>query len=477
MYNNKNSVIQKFEFSNKVIEIHSGDITDVFADVIVSSDDNHITMSGGVSRSISNAGGEELWNESRKFVPAQLGMAIVTSAGRLHAKYVFHAIVIDLDKWIWPDERIIYSVTTSCLAEAERLNCHVLAMPALGTGTGGLFSETTAQAMISAILKELKHSIVLQKVIIVLNRSDTLFDFFKYTIEKTIEIEYEEKLEKLQSDKEKLLAELQQRSPYQNLPFPIAILRRLIEMHDSFHSKFTATIECTESIIRYCGSIVLAEQLRFDPSKKEALFKFFNVYAGFGSWIRHLEDTLMLLKGKEAIHPIIPEIQTFYFSKNRSRIDKIKEIRDKNLGHGGTLFDNVYKEQYEDLICELDAILQGLSFLTDYPLIVVTDIDIQELDFEYQIMKLMGDNVVFPKDTLRSGSLRLAKDTPYILDKNRIYALPLKPFLIFESCPYCHTQETFFLEKTESDKLSYHTHRSNHRLSTKKYLDCFKSLG
>lgn len=473
MYEYTNSVIERFEFSGRVIEIQLGDITEVTADVIVSSDDNHITMGGGVSLSILNAGGEEIWNESRKYVPAQLGTAVVTPAGRLHAKYVFHAIVIDFDQGIWPNGNVVQSATTSCFTEAERLNCRTLALPALGTGAGGLVSETTAQAMISAILKALKQCVVLQKVIIVLNRRDTLFDFFKYALEKTIKEEYEEKLEALRRDKEKLLTELREKTPYQNLPFPIAVTRRIIEGHSVFHSKFTATIECAESVVRYCGAIVLAEQLRIDPTKGRTLFKYFNRYANFGSWIEKLEEALHFLKGNESTFSIIPEIQAFYFSKHRGHIRRIKEIRDEKHGHGGTLSDSAYKDLYEGLICELDATLEGLAFMTEYPLIVVTQTDVREMDFEYQIVKLMGDNVIFTKDTLHTTSLRLAKDTPYILDERRQQVLSLPPFLIFETCPNCHIQETFFLEHTSSDELTYHTHRANHRLYTKKYLERF----
>jgi O-acetyl-ADP-ribose deacetylase (regulator of RNase III) len=55
-------------------------------------------MGGGVSRSISRAGGEAIVQDARKHVPLGIGDVAVTSAGHLPAKYVFHAVTLDYSK-------------------------------------------------------------------------------------------------------------------------------------------------------------------------------------------------------------------------------------------------------------------------------------------------------------------------------------------------------------------------------------------
>ena len=185
-----------------------------------------------------------------------------------------------------------------------------------------------------------------------------------------------------------------------------------------------------------------------------------------------LETTLECLKRK-ASFPIISEIQSFYFSPNKGHIKEIIKARNDEHAHGATLIENAYKPLYENIVYKLDKILENANFLSEFPLIVVTQIDILEGGFEYEVVKIMGDNIIFPKDTLHFQDLRLSRNILYLLDKEQQQILPLAPFLIFEVCPYCHIQETFFLEIT-NDKLStYHTYRANHRLKTEKYLRNF----
>jgi O-acetyl-ADP-ribose deacetylase (regulator of RNase III) len=86
---------RSYTFEKSRINIVFGDITSSTAQVIVSSDDYYITMGGGVSGAILRAGGQEIMIDAAKKVPAKLGDVVVTTAGRLKAQYVFHAITIE----------------------------------------------------------------------------------------------------------------------------------------------------------------------------------------------------------------------------------------------------------------------------------------------------------------------------------------------------------------------------------------------
>ena len=68
-------------------------------DVLVSSDDNYLSHGGGVSRALWVAGGEALIGAdvSGDSSTRVLGDVVVTGAGRLNAKAIFHAITIDFD--------------------------------------------------------------------------------------------------------------------------------------------------------------------------------------------------------------------------------------------------------------------------------------------------------------------------------------------------------------------------------------------
>ena len=95
----------------------------------------------------------------------------------------------------------------------------------------------------------------------------------------------------------------------------------------------------------------------------------------------------------------------------------------------------------------------------------------------YEFIKIMGDNIIFPKGHITFETLHLSRNTLYVLDQKHQQALPLAPFLIFETCPRCHIHETFFLEITNKEESTYHTYRGNHRLKTDKYIQSFRIDG
>ncbi|HJZ48770.1 MAG TPA: macro domain-containing protein [Roseiflexaceae bacterium] len=100
-----------YKINKTTFRVCYGNITELVADALVSSDDNYLTMSGGVSLSLLLAGGETIQREARKQVPLKAGDVAVTSAGYLKAKFIFHAVTIDYDKLIYPNEEIVCSAT------------------------------------------------------------------------------------------------------------------------------------------------------------------------------------------------------------------------------------------------------------------------------------------------------------------------------------------------------------------------------
>lgn len=85
---------RKYTFNNSTITIKFGNIIE--SQVIVSSDDCYITMGGGVSHAIFNAGGETIFRDAQKLVPVSIGDVAVTTAGSLgYQKYIFHCITLD----------------------------------------------------------------------------------------------------------------------------------------------------------------------------------------------------------------------------------------------------------------------------------------------------------------------------------------------------------------------------------------------
>ena len=140
-----------YSINNTVFRVAYGDITAISADALVSSDDNHLTMGGGVSWAIASAGGEIIRHEARKHIPLQLGDVAVTSAGELLAKYILHAVTIDYDTMTNASQDSIHAATLKCMQLADTLGAHHIAFPALGTGVAGFPFQLAAEVMTQTI--------------------------------------------------------------------------------------------------------------------------------------------------------------------------------------------------------------------------------------------------------------------------------------------------------------------------------------
>jgi O-acetyl-ADP-ribose deacetylase (regulator of RNase III) len=140
-----------YAINNTVFRVAYGDITAIQADALVSSDDSHLTMGGGVSCAIASAGGEIIRHEARKHIPLQLGDVAVTSAGDLFAKYILHAVTIDYDTMIYASQDSIHAATLKCMQLADTLGIHHIAFPALGTGVAGFPFQLAAEVMTQTI--------------------------------------------------------------------------------------------------------------------------------------------------------------------------------------------------------------------------------------------------------------------------------------------------------------------------------------
>ena len=69
-----------------------GNIVEVQVDAIVNAANSGLRGGGGVDGAIHRAGGPLIMEECRKIGGCPTGSAVATTAGRLPAKYVFHAV-------------------------------------------------------------------------------------------------------------------------------------------------------------------------------------------------------------------------------------------------------------------------------------------------------------------------------------------------------------------------------------------------
>jgi O-acetyl-ADP-ribose deacetylase (regulator of RNase III) len=157
-----------YQFGKSKLTLRFGDITTTDTQVIVSSDDYYLSMGGGVSASISKAGGNEIALDAAKNVPAELGDVVVTTAGRLKSKFVFHGITIGNGTDRTEPKDIVKSTTIKCLDLLTTLNVNSISFPALGAGMAGFSYEDVAIEMSKVISEYLAKSKLELDVIIYL---------------------------------------------------------------------------------------------------------------------------------------------------------------------------------------------------------------------------------------------------------------------------------------------------------------------
>jgi WD40 repeat protein/O-acetyl-ADP-ribose deacetylase (regulator of RNase III) len=167
--------LSEFLVADKLVRIYQGDITNLAADVIVSSDDTYLSMRGGVSRGIRRIGGEEIYRESQNFRISNalsIGDVVVTSAGNLPAKKIFHGTVIDWQLELFPSKNIIQKVVHDCLIKANKYGYKTIVFPLLGTGAGCLDKQIALEMMLKQITMDLStiHQTILEVLITLYGR-------------------------------------------------------------------------------------------------------------------------------------------------------------------------------------------------------------------------------------------------------------------------------------------------------------------
>ncbi len=164
--NNAIERVANYKLNNSTFRVSYGDITKLKVDAIVSSDDNKLSMDGGISAAILKAGGPEIRNDANRKVPLSIGQVAVTTAGNLSAKYIFHAITIDSTNKFFATEETIKIATLKSLQLAETLGISNIAFPAIGTGAARFPIQKAAEVMTKTIAEHLLGNTSLELVIL-----------------------------------------------------------------------------------------------------------------------------------------------------------------------------------------------------------------------------------------------------------------------------------------------------------------------
>src|SRR6266852_9469337 len=133
-----------------------GNIVEVQVDAIVNAANSGLRGGGGVDGAIHRAGGPSIMEACRRIGGCPTGSAVATTAGKLSAKYVFHAVGPIYSGYDDEDERLLRSAYQSCLDLAEQHKIESIAFPSLSTGVYGYPLDLAAPIVLRTIIEHIK---------------------------------------------------------------------------------------------------------------------------------------------------------------------------------------------------------------------------------------------------------------------------------------------------------------------------------
>lgn len=133
------------------IDLVVGDLTEQQVDAIVNAANESLLGGGGVDGAIHRAGGPEILAESEQLGGCATGDAKATTAGRMPARWVIHAVG---PRWRGGGEgepELLASAHRRALEVARDLGARTVAFPAISCGVYGYPPELAAPIAVGAV--------------------------------------------------------------------------------------------------------------------------------------------------------------------------------------------------------------------------------------------------------------------------------------------------------------------------------------
>ena len=138
-----------------LIQVVKGDITQRQVDAVVNAANSSLMGGGGVDGAIHRAGGPEILEECREIVRREgqcaTGEAVITTAGRMPAKYVVHTVGPVWQGGDKGEKQELYSAYYNSLGVALSHGCTSVAFPNISTGVYGYPKAEAAKTAVKAV--------------------------------------------------------------------------------------------------------------------------------------------------------------------------------------------------------------------------------------------------------------------------------------------------------------------------------------
>ena len=170
------------------VQLLKGDITQIAVDAIANAANAELLGGGGVDGAIHAAAGPELMQEldeiRSRIDRCQPGDAVATSAGKLPAKYVFHAVGPIYKDGKQGEPELLRSCYQKCLDLAAERDVRAISFPSISTGVYGYPQQEAAAIALEAVEDWLREHPDPVHVVKLVQFSDRDHEVYRHAVEQ-----------------------------------------------------------------------------------------------------------------------------------------------------------------------------------------------------------------------------------------------------------------------------------------------------
>lgn len=158
------AIVLPKEPSRPKVRVTCGDITELEVDGFVFFARPDLKLGSGFGGTIARRGGSSIQKELREMVPQAMGDAVLTSAGKLKATFIVHAVgPVFQEEAMAPK---LKRAVLNALCLSEEVGAKSIAFPPMGTGFYGIPVGMSASVMVEAFEEFARQSEHLKDIIV-----------------------------------------------------------------------------------------------------------------------------------------------------------------------------------------------------------------------------------------------------------------------------------------------------------------------
>ena len=160
------------KIKNSIIRLAQGDITKQKVDAIVNAANSRLAGGGGVDGAIHRVGGPKIMAECKKYNGCPAGKAVMTTGGKLPAKYVIHTVGPVYQNGKSGEPELLRAAYLNSLKMAEKNILKTIAFPSISTGVYGYPVKAAAVLALETVVSYLRGDTFIERVEFILFSSE-----------------------------------------------------------------------------------------------------------------------------------------------------------------------------------------------------------------------------------------------------------------------------------------------------------------